>query len=339
MKKIQLKWLLAATALLTATTLTSSCDDDDDEIVTVNDSKEPKVQKDEKAGTFKVENISYAIGQEPLQVKAIEGDTLKITFIPESKFTDVQFSLDYDQLTQINDTLYVVKGLKDGTHEVTLKASYEHETDTLKEYYSATAKLNLEIPDTYIIIPYKLTISQDLLELVSPKVTHSADGNTLTYMVPDTDIVRPDSIHYEKFRDENGRAHLVEIGKETPEAGWTSEGLWTVPSSPYYRFNMRYYHTGLSVKVQVDYVPRENQVLTRERYFLSHKLDRESATYHIPNTYFIDNYNSWSITINIGGDDGIGKDEVSTALKELAKKPDVLNIMISQSGMIDTKNE
>lgn len=316
------KWMVAIFLPLTVCVMSSCCDDEDDEASVINNN----------AGTFAVTNISYDDSVDRLSVKAIEIDTLKVKFTPQSDYQSENFIVECPPLKKLNDSLFVVEGLKVGDNEIMLTATCKKEKETL----SKAETLKISVPEKYVIMPYHLTMSKDLEELVQPEVSYTdGDGHIHTYKVSTNDIVRPDSTLVEMYEDVNGKTHLVYDGEGVPETDWTKVEERKLANPTYYDFNVRYYKVGISSNVTVRYLPRHNVELTRERYYLSHCLDRGSATVHIPNLLYMDSSTSFRLTIKIGGEDGIGKDEVASALEELEKTPDVINLNIFIGNFIE----
>lgn len=283
-------------AILTLSTLTSCCKDDKQE-------NEKTVPSDSQAGKFSVSNLSYQEEGEKLSLTALTGDTLKISFSPKQEYANMKFSLNCEGLEQINDSLYKVIETEDGDHTYKLFAEYENKTGVTSAYYTATSELKISIPKTYIIIPYKMTMSSDLKELVTPEITYT---------------------------DSEGKSHIFSVSEDKLLKNQIEDVI-----NYSYIYKVRYYKTGITSTFTVKYVPKQNVAYERDRYYLSHSLDRMRAGIHIPNQTNIDIYNSFDINIKIGGDNGIAKEDIAATLAELSNTPDVikLNIFNGSNGI------
>lgn len=317
--------------LLTGLLVTSSvfvsvacCDDDKNEDTKIN-------------GTFTVENMSYSDKSQGASVKALEGDTLKIVFSPERMYENLTFAISCgDGLQKLNDSLYVVKELNPGENKVPLSAQCNEKTEGSSIAYSAYEELTVIVPEAYVIIPYRVAVSQDLLDLVDAEVTYTdAENERHSYMIPDKSWTRSDSITYQRWKDATGKSHLIEVGKDNIEAGWTFIDEKKYLPTPYYIFSVRYYKMGITSNVTVRYIPKEGITAERESYEFYHKVKEGSAIVEIPGLVYIDNSISFDLTINTGGDGKIKKDEVNDYIGNLARTPDVIKLNIDpQNGRI-----
>ena len=145
-------------------------------------------------------------------------------------------------------------------------------------------------------------MTDHLQELVTPEVTYTdADGNSHTFTVRDEDLTMQ-----------------------------TNDDITTY----FYTFNVRYYKTGITSSVSVTYIPRPDIKLGRERYYLYHSLRTGSADVHIPGLVYVDLSTSFGISIVLGGEDGVAKNDVPAALEELKNTPDVLRLDIFKDNGI-----
>ena len=296
----------------------SSCSSEDEVTQTVDD-----------AGTFIVTNLSYDEGNDNLNVNALKGDTLKVIFSPKKDYKDLKFVLDCQELKKLNDSLFVVTDSKAGRYQHSLSAKYEAKTESTNISYSANNILTVNIPEAYVIIPYKVSISNDLLGFVDAELSYTdADGNDHTCVISDNQWVRSDSVRCQLWEDAKGGLHFVEVEKDHAEEGWTLvEERMELPYI-YYDFIVRYYNVGISTNVIVRYKQKESMSFDRDSYDFYHKLKRGKADVHIPNLIYIDNSFSFDLTINIGGDNLLKKDKVKDYIDELVKTPDVIKLRI-----------
>ena len=298
MRKKVFNVMMALAVGMAAVLMVTSCSNDNND---GNDGKKPFV--DQQAGTFKIINQSYDDGTTGPEFIALPGDTLKVTFTPKNDYKSHTFKVSCEGLNQLNDSMFVVKKNASGSTDYTVSAEYKNETDSTITNYSAQTDIEITVPESYVIIPYRLTLSQDLKELVTPEVTYTdADGKQHTFIVKDWN--------------------------ETEYATTT-------------RFYVRYYKVGVTTKVEFRYIPKQDVSLTRNIYFLSRTFDRESATIHIPNMVNIDIYTTINIPLIIGGDGTYGtpKEDVSTAIEELSRTVDVLKFSIDEMGHIEKIEE
>ena len=313
---------LLAALLATSSVFVSvaCCDDDKNEDTKIN-------------GTFTVENMSYSDKSQGASVKALEGDTLKIVFSPERMYENLAFAISCgDGLQRLNDSLYVVKELNPGENKVPLSAQCNKEAEGSSITYSASEELTLIVPEAYVIMPYKVAVSQDLLDLVDAEVTYTdAEDESHSYLIPNESWTRSDSITYQRWKDATGTSHLVTVGKDNIEAGWTFIDEKKYLPTPYYTFRVRYYKMGITSNVTVRYIPKKGMIAERDSYEFYHNLERGNAIVEIPGLVYIDN----SISINIGGDGKIKKDDVKTYIEKLENTPDVIKLNIDpQNGRI-----
>lgn len=312
MKKELLRFAVIACMPLVVSMM-SACSDDE------NENASPSVGS--LAGSFSVTNISYFEDNAESPLKVLEGDTLKIMFAAEGENKGKKLTVSCQSLKKLNDSLFVAEELNTGDNTLKLQAT----TDSA----SCTSDFIVDVPDAYVIMPYRISMSSDLDELVQPEVSYTdANGKTHTFMVPAVDIVRPDSALYERYMDSEGESHIILVGRDKVEAGWTKVEERKMARDTHYDFKVRYYKVGITSSVTVRYIPRANTPLTRDRYYLSHLLDRGSAKVVVPGVIFNDNYSSWNLSVTIGGDGGIDKADVAAALAELAQNPDVLKLNI-----------
>lgn len=295
MKRKVFNVMMALAVGMAAVLMVTSCVDDDDDNV-----EQPKKTPvtDQQAGTFKIVNQTYDDGTTGAGIIALPGDTLKVTFAPKADYKGLTFEMSCEGLNQLNDSMYVVTKNASGTNKITVSAAYQNETETTVIKYSAQADFELTVPDSYVIIPYYLTLSQDLKELVTPEVTYTdADGKRHTFVVKDWD---------------------------------ESEYVATT------KFCVRYYKLGVTATVEFRYIPEQDVSLTRDRYYLSRQFDRESAKIHIPNSIKTETYFNIGMTLFIGGDgdSGTSKEAVPAAIEELSNTVDVLKFSIDEMGNI-----
>ena len=126
-----------------------------------------------------------------MSVTGIPGDTLKISFSPKQEYTNLKFKLQCEELEQINDSLYKIKLTSSGNHSYDVGAECTVSDGTSETTYSATSKLEVRIPDTWVIIPYSLSMSGDLSELVIPEITYTdTHGKSHTFRVSDESLSR-----------------------------------------------------------------------------------------------------------------------------------------------------
>ena len=280
-------------AIPCVTVMTSCSDDDEKKKTEVNDAN---------AGEFSVTNISYSGTEDGFSLSALKGDTLKIIFTPKAEHKGLVFQKKYEGLDQINDSLYRVKDDKAGIHDYKLQIVCQKETDTSIVNISAEATLKVNIPEAYVIIPYKIGMTDDLQGLVTPEVTYTdADGKSHTFIVRDEDFI-----------------------KETNDD----------VTSYFCTFYVRYYKKGITSSVSVTYIPRQDIQLSKERYYLYHTLRTGRADVHIPSLVYLDLSTSFSISIVIGGENGVAKDDVPAVLEELKNNPDVLRLDIFKDNGI-----
>ena len=290
--------LMAMAVGMAAVLVVTSCSDDDEDGV-----EQPKKTPvtDQQAGTFKIVNQTYDDGTTGAGIIALPGDTLKVTFTPKADYKGLTFKMSCEELEQVNDSLYVVTKNASGTKKYTVSAAYQNETETTVIKYSAKTDFELTVPDSYVIIPYHLTLSQDLKELVTPEVTYyDADGKRHTFVV---------------------------------KAWEESEYVATT------HFYVRYYKVGVTATVEFRYIPKQDVSLTRDRYYLSRQFDRGSAKIQIPKTINIDIYNAMNFSLVIGGEIGTAKEDIPAALDELSNTVDVLKFSIDEKGRIEKIKE
>lgn len=296
MKRKVFNVMMALAVGMTAVLIATSCSNDNGD-----DGKKPFV--DQQAGTFKIINQSYDDGTTGPEFIVLPGDTLKVIFTPKMEYKSLAFKINCEGLNQLNDSMFVVKKNASGSTNYTVFAAYKDETDSTTTNYSAQTGFEITIPESYVIIPYKLSLSQDLKELVTPEVTYTdADGKQHTFVVKD----------------------------------WID-----TENSATTRFNVRYYKVGVTAKVEFRYIPKQNVSLTHDNYYLSRTFDRENATIHIPNMFVSDFYTSINISIVIGGEGTYGtpKNDVPAAIEELSKTVDVLKFSIDEMGIIEKIKE
>lgn len=335
MKKLSLNLTVLLVILQTTSFICACCDSDPDPVInqettenqdgTDANNEEAIAPKDTLGGTFNVTNLSYNESTENLSLTALNGDTLKVVFTQKTEYKDKFFSISCDntKLAKLNDTLYVVKEMQSGDNKINLSAI---SADSL---VSATAELTVNIPKAYVIIPYKVGVSNDLLGFVDAEVTYTdTQGKEHTYVVPDSQWVKSDSVRCQLWEDTNGGLHFVEVGVNQPKDGWTLVEEEMELPIPYYIFNVRYYKTGISSIVTIRYIPKKDVSIDRDSYDFYHKLMRGKAEVQVPNVIYIDNSISFDLTINIGDDGGIKKDKVKDYIDELAKTPDVIKLRI-----------
>lgn len=288
--------MMALAVGMTAVLMATSCGNDNG-----NDGKKPIL--DQQAGTFKIINQSYDDGTTGPEFIALPGDTLKVIFTPKNDYKGLAFETNCEGLNQLNDSMFVVKKNASGSTKFTVSAAYKDETDSTTTNYSAQTGFEITIPEIYVIIPYKLSLSQDLKDLVTPEVTYTdADGKQHTFILKD----------------------------------WID-----TENSATTRFYVRYYKVGVTAKVEFRYIPKQNVSLTHDNYYLSRTFDRESATIHIPNMFVSDFYTSINISIIIGGEGtyGTSKEDIPAAIEELSRTVDVLKFSIDEMGSIEKIKE
>ena len=308
------------------TMVVTACSDDDE-----NSKEEPKsLVTETQAGTFTLKNLTYNGLHDGSSITALPGDTIMIAFTPKQGYESIPFEIECKGLDKTDSNLYRVPDkATNGDIIVELTAEFKDETKTTIFSYSAQMTFIVKIPEAYVVIPYTITMSPDLQELVIPEVSYTDTyGTAHTFTVSDNDIVKPDSVLLEIYADADGNKHLVDVTKNEPQEGWEKVGERKVATPTSFTFNVRYYQVGVKSNVTVNYIPKQHSTLTRDRYYLSHQLTRGSATVRVPNLIYIDHIMNMNIAINIGGDSGISRDEVDAAISELAKQPDVLNLYI-----------
>lgn len=312
-KTMKIKGLLLMAA---AVCLLGACRDDD----TVATTKQ--TDTDTEAGTFVFRNISYDDGGTSV-IRALSGDTIKVVFAPKQAYVNLHFSLACSGLTQINDSLFLVKGLRTGEHKIELSATYEHETDAQRVFYSAASSFTVDVKDSYVTVPYVLRMSEDLLQFVTPELTYTdSEGGTRTKTLAYEDFTHSDSVTY----------------------SYTYNGVKKYHSYlPYakYRFKQRYYSLPTTTEVSVKYVPKGNVDFTRNDYEFAHGVNRESASgviYKDGGVILVtESYINLTINIDINGSDTKTTDDYRQYIEKLATSPDVKKWSINGNGHVEEK--
>lgn len=327
--KRKLFYVMTAIVATSAMLMTSSCKSDDD-----TNPIAPIVDK--QAGSFKVVNLSYDDGTTGTSITALPDDTLKVAFVPKEKYRNISFKVNCEGLNKLNDSMYVVKNSNSGIMKCQMTADFKQKNYSTDISYSAQDVLEIRIPESYAIIPYYLSLSQDLKELVSPEITYiDADRKKHTFVLEDETFSQPDSTTFYTYRDSEGREHTT--SNSEPDEGWTLIEKVKFANPVKSRFVIRYYNVGIVAEVQFRYIPKDNVKLTRERYFLSRSFDRESANVHIPNMLVVDVYQSTGSIMYVGknGYDGVPKEDVPAAMTELSNTTDNIKFFINENGKID----
>lgn len=300
--------------MLSAVCLLCACCDDGEKTATKQN------ETDTAAGTFTFSNISYDDGGKSV-ISALSGDTIKVVFSPKQEYMNLHFALSCPGLAQLNDSLFIVKGLRSGEHEIEVSATYERETDTQKVSYSAKSSFTVDVKDSYLTVPYVLQMSEDLLQFVTPELTYTdSEGKTRTTTLAYEDFTHSDSVTY----------------------SYTHNGVEAYHTYlPYakYRFKQRYYSLPTTTEVTVKYIPKNNADLSRNDYEFAHGIDRESATgviYRDDGVHLImESYFSLSINIDISGSDTKTKDDYRQYIEKLSTSPDVRKLSIDENGHIE----
>lgn len=292
--------------MLSAVCLLCACCDDDEKTATKQN------ETDTAAGTFTFSNISYDDGGKSV-ISAISGDTIKVVFSPKQEYVNLHFSLACSGLTQINDSLFIVKGLRSGEHEIEVSATYGR--------YSAKSSFTVDVKDSYLTVPYVLQMSEDLLQFVTPELTYTdSEGKTRTTTLAYEDFTHSDSVTY----------------------SYTHNGVEAYHTYlPYakYRFKQRYYSLPTTTEVTVKYIPKNNADLSRNDYEFAHGVNRESASGVIHKDggviLVMESYFSLSINIDISGSDTKTKDDYRQYIEKLSTSPDVRKWSINGNGHVE----
>lgn len=310
-----------------------SCSKDSDTPSNIN---EP--EKAEKtiynAGEFSITNLSSKENVDGSEVKLINGDTLKVVFKPKNEYKDYSFTVSCTSLNKLNDSLFVVSNLPSNRNEVlfTSASSKVEKKDSILTYF-AERKVILNIPSSYVIIPFHLEATQDLLQMTTAEITcKNGDGTQSTIVLNEDDWVCRDSSTIYLYVDAEGKKHYT--AQSTPEDGWTKVEERKFASNSYYDFKVRYFQLGVDNEIIVKYIPKSLLSMERDSYSFYHSLDRSIATVVIPGVQVIDIYSSTNISINIGSDYGVKKDDVKSYLDNLRNTQDVFKFNISNNGSI-----
>lgn len=323
----------------------------------------PMVVKDTSAGTFIVKNLSTQeiIGQ---SAEVINRDTILIVFKPNQSYLNSTFTIICNGLEKVNDSIYVlpkdyldsgvtvdgntitVSKPKDLPDDIevnvlasdTIKATSDSESDYI---IKAESSFKLNVAKSYVIIPLKVKISPDLKSFVDVELSYTdKDGNEQKYLIKEDEWVKPDIETFYEYKTENGE---TAYGFSVPEG---CEIIHEEPYVPdcYYVLNTRFLNleNDVTTTFSARYILKPDIEVAKENYTFKHSIDRMPANISIPGTILIDNYISFSISIDIHigvGTDGVStpeetKEKVISYLEELSSHPDTKKFRISKTGTI-----
>lgn len=317
MKKKQLKWLLAATALLTATTFTSCCDDDDDIIVP----EKSAPLKDSEAGTFIITNISTNEEIEGSSYECFAGDTLKVEFQPKQQYSTFDFNITASRLTKVSNGLFIVPNLETsngGIISIAKNVDFEATNKTNGNKLSAKRTVPFFTYVAEADVTYSLSISPELLPFIDATLDYTTDKGTETKSLSNNDWVRDTVYMYVFVSDEGKEMHSSSNEKQ--------EGYTLTDSIAYYyvyfKMNMHYTKLDTDHTVTVRYAPKAGVEPTEESYYFRHSLFWGPAT--------ICGKNVNNVSISIGKRTDIKKEEVASYLEELSAAPDIVKLHLSK---------
>ncbi|MCH5311343.1 MAG: hypothetical protein J1E57_05220 [Prevotella sp.] len=166
------------------------------------------------------------------EIIAHVGDTLKITFNPETKYKDYSFKKRYilpDNRVEggkENDSEYeyVITSLKKGVYGIDLEASSSGTNDKTNWDLQAKGKFNMKIVP-YVNVDYVLSCPNALLEFATPQVIYVGnDGKPVTFTIPESDW--KELIYPESWDLEDEKA-IVVIDGESIISEQTKTMQWT----------------------------------------------------------------------------------------------------------------
>ena len=306
----------------------------DDNSITVNTLTTG--HEEEISGSFEIFNVStgkevklfdgvvVSVGK-PV-ASCYGGDTLRIIFTPNDKYTNLRFDVTCEEMTKLTDELFVLpKGNEDKTEiveskSIELKANYHDATISLTS--QKKGKITYR-PSFSFNVSYELNMSDDLLKFATPEITYTDEtGKTKTVKLSDSDFTR-ESTTYFLYEDKNGDIHYLSSDKE-PEEGWVKTEE-RVATNTYYSFNSRFTRRSSALEVSVHYLPKEGEELTADNCSFNRSLDWDAT-----------GYTNIAVSISIGG----SGDKIKIAqeyLEKLFSTTDTMTLFIDKEGNISKK--
>lgn len=320
MKKIQLKWLLAATVLLTATTLTS-CSDDDKDVIIPEPTPKPAPLEDSEAGTFIITNISANEEVKGSSYQCFAGDTLKVEFHPNEQYSSFKFNVTASLLTKLSDSLFLVPDLETsngGVSSIAKNVDFKATNDTNGNKLSAKMRIPFFTYVPEADIAYSLSISPELLPFIDVTLDYTTDNGTKTKSLSNSDWTQ-DTVYAYVFKNEKG-GEMHSSNKEEKE-GYTLTDSIAFYYTHFY-LNMHYAKLDTDHTVTAHYTPKTGVEPTKESYYFRHSLFWGPAT--------ICGASVNNVSISIGGRTDIKKEEVVSYLEELSATPDIVKLHLSK---------
>lgn len=274
--------------------------------------------EDAEVGEIVVTNLSAQEEITSNTTTMLNGDTLKVMFLPKNEFIGKRFTMSSSQLKKLNDSLFVANNHKAGLTVVSLVAELEEDASI-----KVQKDIEVNVPSSYAIVPFVLQASQDLLQFTTAEVTYTdAAGEKHIFTIDNKDWHRPDS------------TSIFHYDTDTPQDGWTLIEERKLAPNADFTFRVRYYQLGIDASVSVRYVAKANVTLSADSYYFYHDLDRYSAEIVVPNTIVRDIYNSTRFDLT---NHDVAKADVPAYLETLKSEPDVFNLNISAKGDITEK--
>lgn len=329
----------AITALLFVPMALVSCSKDNDSIETPDKVPVEEV-KDDEAGTFKVMNLSTGKGIALCNSVNIVigktiamcygGDTLKLKFEPKDIYKDCKFDVQCEQLTKLNDSLFVVpegeKVDEVSNLQLNLTASSSQTINNVKMVLTAkqTATVSYK-PAFFFGVNCRFAVSPDLLLYVTPELTYAdKSGNQVTKVLADADM-ETQTLKVAVYEDQDGNKHEIYEGIMQPQDGWTKVDEYDEVLSKQYGFESALLKRGTCQLATVKYHRKENVELSEEHCDFDRVISWDAPGYS-------------NMNLNISLDNT--KNNLTKAqnyLDEILSKSDVLILTIGMDGEIYLK--
>lgn len=326
----------AIIALLLVPMALVSCCKDDDPVQTPDPDPVEEI-KDDEAGTFKVTNLStgndIAISN---SVHIVIGktiamcygdDTLKLKFEPKDIYRDCKFDVQCEELTKLNDSLFVVpegkKVDKVSNLQLDMTATCSQVVNNVKMALSAKQATTVSYkPAFYFGVNCRFAVSPDLLLYVTPELTYvDKDGNQVTKVLTDAEMEAQTS-KIAVYEDQEGNKHEIYEGIMQPQEGWTKVDEYDMVLSKHYYFESALLKRGTYQLATVKYYRKENVELSADHCDFNRSINWGAPGY-------------MNVSISITQENT--KNDLSKAQKyldEILSKPDVLTLAISKEGDI-----
>lgn len=272
---------------------------------------------DKNAGTFQLTNISTGEEVTKSYHQCFVGDTIKVTFMPKSEYAAVPFDVRIDEFTKIKDNLFVATNLKTDMvgRNLNIKAVYDKNDSTLSANTIVSFFTYVEEAD----VEYTLNVSPDLLEFVDVVLEYTDErGHVGSQNISDEDWIRETTVLYEYENDKGGK---MWTHNENPGNEWTKVGE-KEQVHIYYDLNLHYDKLDQTYTVKAIYITKQNLQVNEDSYYLSHSLKWGPA--------IVAGAKTTNISISIGGNNNIKREDVAAYLEKLSATPDELAIFLNK---------